>query len=72
MPVIGVPLTLGQGELSQHAQDHGRGLVVPKEGLMAGDPSRLIKALTAVVTNGSFKEQVRALRTACGTRAARV
>lgn len=59
VPVVGIPLTLGQGELVQHAEDHGWGKVVPKEGLMAGDGRRLALAMMEVVTNGSFKQQVR-------------
>ena len=60
VPVIGVPFTMGQGELVQHAEDHGRGVVVHKEGLMKGDAKPLIAALMAVVKNGTFKQQVRA------------
>eukprot|EP00775_Hariotina_reticulata_P009159 gene9159-9325_t len=57
VPVVGIPLTLGQGELVQHAEDHGRGILVPKESVMAGDGRRLAEALIAVVTNSSFKQQ---------------
>jgi hypothetical protein len=55
-----VPLTLGQGELVQHAADHGRGLVVRKEDIMAGGGAALAAALRVVaVANGSeFKRQV--------------
>jgi hypothetical protein len=58
--IIGVPLTLGQGELVQHAADHGRGAVVRKEGLMRGDGRQLARALLDVVVNNrtGFKQQV--------------
>ncbi|GBF89728.1 2-hydroxyacylsphingosine 1-beta-galactosyltransferase [Raphidocelis subcapitata] len=49
VPIVGVPLTLGQGELVQHAADHGRGAVVRKEALAAGDAAPLIAALEEVV-----------------------
>jgi UDP:flavonoid glycosyltransferase YjiC (YdhE family) len=58
VPVVAVPFTLGQTELAQHAQDHGRGVVVHKEGLMKGDPKPLTAALMEVVTKASYKEQV--------------
>ncbi len=61
VPVVGIPLTLGQGELVQHAADHGRGLLVPKEGLMSGDGRQLADALLEVVSNSSYKRQVRRL-----------
>jgi hypothetical protein len=59
--IIGVPLTLGQGELVQFAADHGRGAVVPKDRLMAGDGAPLADALRRVVVDSrdEFRRQVR-------------
>jgi glucuronosyltransferase len=35
VPIVGVPLIAGQGELIRHAADHGRGLLIPKSSLLA-------------------------------------
>lgn len=59
VPVIGIPLMLGHNELVSHAQDHGRGILVRKETLMAGNPDALTAALLEVVNNNSYKQQVR-------------
>jgi hypothetical protein len=60
VPIVGVPLTLGQGELVQRAQDEGRGLVVPKGALMSGEVGRLAAAVLQVAPwNSSFHGKVR-------------
>jgi hypothetical protein len=58
VPVIGIPLMIGHTELVMHARDHGRGLLVTKESLLAGDAAPLTDALMAVISNSSFKQQV--------------
>lgn len=59
VPVIAVPLSLGQEEISQFAVDQGRGLLVRKETLMAGQHKPLLAALLEVVGNSSaYKAQV--------------
>jgi len=60
LQIIAVPFTLGQGELAQHAADHGRGVVVRKEALLRGDEGPLTRALMDVVVNNSsgFRRQV--------------
>lgn len=61
VPVIAVPLSLGQEEISQFAEDQGRGLVVRKETLLAGQHQPLLQALMKVVVANStgFKAQAR-------------
>lgn len=60
MPVIAIPLSLGQEEISQFAEDQGRGLVVRKETLLAEQHQPLLQALRKVVVANStgFKAQV--------------
>jgi hypothetical protein len=58
VPVIGIPLMIGHTELVTHARDHGRGLLVTKEALLAGDAGPLTAALKQIVSNSSFKQQV--------------
>ena len=48
VPIVGVPLTLGQGELARHAHDHGRGVLVDKRRLLRGDAAPLAAAIAAV------------------------
>jgi UDP:flavonoid glycosyltransferase YjiC (YdhE family) len=60
VPTLAVPFTLGQGEIAQHAADHGRGLVVRKETLLAGDAAPLARALRRIVTETGFNRMVRA------------
>lgn len=68
VPLVGVPLTLGQGELVQRAQDEGRGLLVPKDALMGGrDAGRLARAVLQVAAhNSSFQAKVRVRGTGGG------
>jgi len=62
VPVISIPLSLGQEEISQFAADQGRGLLVRKETLMAGNHRPLLDALLQVVANNSaYQQQVRVL-----------
>lgn len=69
VPVITVPLSLGQEEISQFAVDQGRGLLVRKETLMAGHHQPLLEALLEVVGNNSaYKAQVRRPATATCSR----
>jgi hypothetical protein len=49
---------IGHTELVSHARDHGRGLLVTKESLLAGDAAPLTAALLQVISNSSFKQQV--------------
>lgn len=71
VPVISIPLSLGQEEISQFAVDQGRGIVVRKETLMAGHSQPLLDALRDIVTHSrAFSKQVRlmmtsAIRTGC-------
>lgn len=62
VPVISIPLSLGQEEISQFAVDQGRGLVVRKETLMTRQQQPLLQALLQMVGNNSaYKVQVRQL-----------
>jgi hypothetical protein len=59
VPVVTIPLSLGQEEISQFAVDQGRGLLVRKETLMAGQHQPLLEALVEIVRNNSgYKAQV--------------
>jgi UDP-N-acetylglucosamine:LPS N-acetylglucosamine transferase len=59
VPVISIPLSMGQEEISQFAEDQGRGLVVRKESLLAGQQQPLLQALLQMVGNNSaYKAQV--------------
>jgi UDP-N-acetylglucosamine:LPS N-acetylglucosamine transferase len=60
VPVISIPLSLGQEEISQFAVDQGRGIVVRKESLMAGHSQPLLNALRDIVMhNSAYTKQVR-------------
>lgn len=48
VPVVGVPLTLGQGEIARHAHDQGRGVLVDKSALLRGDAAPLADAILSV------------------------
>jgi hypothetical protein len=58
VPVIGIPLMIGHTELVTYSRDHGRGLLVTKESLLAGDARPLTDALLQIVSNSSFTQQV--------------
>lgn len=59
VPVVTVPLSLGQEEISQFAVDQGRGLLVRKETLMAGHHQPLLEALVEIVRyKRGYKAQV--------------
>jgi UDP-N-acetylglucosamine:LPS N-acetylglucosamine transferase len=65
VPVISVPLSLGQEEISQFAVDQGRGIVLRKETLMAGHSQPLLNALRDIVVhNSAYKKQVWLVMTA--------
>jgi hypothetical protein len=55
VPVLGVPLIIGQGDIVAAAVDQGRALQVSKASLLRGDPRPLIAALQALVSNSSYK-----------------
>ncbi|KAI8466177.1 MAG: hypothetical protein J3K34DRAFT_524714 [Monoraphidium minutum] len=60
VPVVGVPLTLGQGELVARAADEGRGALVRKDALMggAGGGAALAAAVLKVAAwNSSYQEK---------------
>lgn len=61
VPTVGVPLTLGQGELVAHAACTGRGRLVDKSALLRGDGRRLADALLEVLGNASYRQEVRSL-----------
>jgi glucuronosyltransferase len=55
VPVVGVPLIIGEGDIVSAAVDQGRALLVSKSSLLRGDPGPLVAALQAVVSNSSYK-----------------
>lgn len=55
VPIVGVPLIAGQGELIRFAADQGRGVLLHKSALTRGDAARFEAALRAVLGDGRFK-----------------
>ncbi|KAI8475997.1 MAG: hypothetical protein J3K34DRAFT_516913 [Monoraphidium minutum] len=54
VPIVGLPLIAGQGELIRFAADQGRGIMLCKSVLSRGDPTRLAAAVRAVLSDPSY------------------
>ena len=54
VPIVGLPLLAGQGELIRYAADQGRGLLLHKDVLIKGHAEKLQKALRKVLEEPSY------------------
>jgi glucuronosyltransferase len=57
VPVVGVPLIPGQGEIVRYAADQGRGILLSKSVLTKGQGHRLKAALDKVLKEPSYRQE---------------